>query len=223
MDLVWASVNALSLISDLQVQNNLTDSDYFPVTLELLSGDCTRAKHPVNTISKHTLFKWKDSDSSTYIMYLAASNTCEIINTTNPDLQGQKIIKSIKEAAEFTNMKIVLESNSKSKPSKPWFNSECKNAKKVAQKAVKACFKSNVSPEYRHACIDAKKEYKKTIKTRKLDYINNIKNKFSAVRNSKDFWVAVRKCSRVKKWTKGPSVEDWNTFYANIYQDSFGA
>ncbi|XP_057335088.1 uncharacterized protein LOC130673891 [Microplitis mediator] len=215
IDLVWISQNALTLVKDLRVLSDFTSLDHFPVLLELLTNEPNVLEHQ-SPSSSCPSYKWKPDASHAYLMYLAAADCSEFFNSDDVNYRSSFLTELIKEAASYAGLRKDRKTPNNF-DSKPWFDHDCVNAKKTVSECLKKCFKVNFQSEDKLEYLRAKKYYKEVTKAKKEKYIEDLRTKFSNVRNSLEFWKAVRCYSPRPRLQKGPSIESWNNFYRNAY------
>lgn len=194
IDLVWVDASCLQYVLDLEVLMEPSLSDRRPVYLSLnvlsngnLNSSFTPLGKPVTSI------KWTNSCVNEFQQYLRSVET----PSTN-SLQTQQLYEllhsTLFEAADKAGILITkIPSVQQSYRLNPWFDVNCKEAKRKLRKALrtyKACRFSTNSNTNVAIC---KKTYRDICANKKKTYMQNIKDAFANLTNPTSFWAAVRK------------------------------
>lgn len=123
---------------------------------------------------------------------------------------------AVRESAQYACMHTRITDRPTKKISKPWFDKDCFVAKKQVWNLLKNCFRSNFDPQDKTAYIEQKRSYEKLLATKKDHFSQHIQDSFAQVKNSNQFWKALRSCKIDKSMNIGPSIEKWNNFYTKI-------
>lgn len=200
IDIALISTDAIFDISSFQVMN-IPLSSHLPCQIVL--------KYQANMPDMHTLtrLKWNECRENEFFSHF------NNIRIQASERNYEHFIDTIYNAAEKAGMlrKIVIGKQN----SKKWFDKDCKIARKdmtVALNQAKCCGWELGAVRYRNA----QKHYKYLIRMKKENHYSSIRMQLTSIKNSKDFWSAVKLLRAGPKVPCQVSEEEWLVFYNNM-------
>lgn len=150
IDLIWSNIMGFNNIVDFRVIYSVTVSDHFPVAVFIEEKTLESKKKTIPGL------KWNDNNS---IEYFELMKMCEFRENKNKSINELEngLITAITNNARKLGM--IKKERYKGGTSKPWFDNDCINCKKILKDLLKECkickFKEeNLVKTY----IDTKKE-----------------------------------------------------------------
>lgn len=219
VDQVWINFHAIDTISKLEIIP-VSTSEHSICNLHI------KKKHPhentlptTKTYTHKEVTKWNEDKMVSFQKSLDMSKLI-YFNSPNIDNLQDNLMCALKTAAQDSDMVQHWKTKSSSilRESRPWFNAECLRAKKKVRSSLKQCKKSKFQQEDSISLyILNKKEYQKTLKNEKNKYYLNISEKMCNIKNSKEFWLTVKKIKPNKTNKNSISPESWGHFLRTTY------
>ena len=104
--------------------------------------------------------------------------------------------------------------------SKPWFDKDCKHAKKESKRLLK-CFRSSRSEYNLNEYINSKQKYKELCKTKSGKYNRLFLEKLdSSAGNSSQFWGQIRRLTGKQRTEPNISTSDWYKHFKSLFSAS---
>lgn len=215
IDFAFIDLMNLHLVHDFTVEQSILPSDHFPITLDLLgppSGPVATQKQ----IPRPSRLTWKRERINEYIHSLSEPSSLIFDRTAETNTLMASLYRSISKAADTAGMRIKESQSNSFRPHKPWFDRECREAKRKTDKLLQSCQDSAFQPPDTSEYHTSKKSYFDLMNEKKNEFYDNIREKIANTRSPGDFWQAIRSC---RKKTASPQldVQVWQSFYADIY------
>ncbi|CAG5100739.1 Protein of unknown function [Cotesia congregata] len=222
IDLVWIDLPALHHVVDLEVVLEPTLSDHRPVNLKIavdiaVDVENVKACNTRKPLTPSLRIKWSDNAKDDYSYHLA--NCISPISSNDLDSQYNSIHSAIFTAADKANL-VMRRSNSGqsfSNEDSPWYDLECKLAKREYRKSLKIYKKENHSQPARTEAAKYKKIYRDICKVKQKEYNKQINDAFNAVSMPTNFWAAIRKLTYKTGLRSSIPIDSWNDFYSKVY------
>ncbi|CAG5093321.1 Similar to X-element\ORF2: Probable RNA-directed DNA polymerase from transposon X-element (Drosophila melanogaster) [Cotesia congregata] len=218
IDLIWVNILGLQHVSDMWVEDMVTNSDHLPVTIRLhtgLIGDLVQAEQNSMQLSP---LRWNENHADLFRHYITWSSLIKIdTNSASVDDFNKQLTVAITEAAREAQMSQASRKYSPERKSKPWFDNSCKDRKAMLKNILRQCKLSNNSDPVWAIYLQSKKDYYSYLKLRKQEYINVIQAKFAKTRNIKDFWDTVKSVQRSSRSQNSIALVEWENFFHKVY------
>lgn len=213
IDLVWINWNYVHLIDNMFIDYNINNSDHFPCVLQLrnIGNNNTNSNNNLPCIQFQN-YKWNESKILEYQEFLQTG--------LNDDCESYSdLVTIIENAANMTGMIQKIYINQKNiEKNKTWFDKSCKEHKKKVRNALKVCRNSNFELNTLNAYLKEKQEYNKVKETAKRKYYNEIEINLTNVKNSVEFWKAVKCIKNRRKYVNNISITEWETYLIKLYK-----
>ncbi|XP_044589182.1 uncharacterized protein LOC123268266 [Cotesia glomerata] len=219
IDLVWANLTGIHLINDLQILPEGTLSDHFAVevTLNISLASPPVSHSTISSLSPPKL-RWNPQAQEAYTSnMLMSQNLKTTYETATTDFLHTNLVTAITAAAKelemiTKNKQNILQANS----NKPWFDKDCRDAKKKLNRALKTAKAANFNLPETNEYLKDKKTYKELISAKLKSYKLTVVQRFSDISNTTQFW---RTYNSFKIRTHSPSLplDTWIEFYKNVY------
>ena len=232
LDYYLLSLDGLSILPQIKLEvNDMIDSDHLPVSL-VINFDQIKATNSEQVSNKETVTRtiWqKDKVSEFRDNFISLDCKTMLDKATeeidsNIDTALQTFNECLKTAANCMQ-KQIKQPNSRSNA--PWFDEECKKARKECRKKLKT-LKKNMKrsktscEESRVEFVKSRKGYKKLIRLKKQA---NQKSKAESLENNlhnpSTFWKEVKNlggcnCKTIENKLK---IEDWYKHFQNVFKE----
>ena len=120
-------------------------------------------------------------------------------------------------SADCMKKEIVVSDRISHKPRAPWFDVECKEARKEVYGALKK-YRDSKSAEDKELYTHVRKRYKGLLREKKSRHYISVREKLmSNLQNSRTFWGIVRKSTRRPSSPANISLEDWKIHFEKMY------
>lgn len=215
IDLAACSWAHLDTVLDFKVMDIVTGSDHMPICVDLnvslnsnLPGD--------GGLPGQLRFAWNRDLKDNFITQMKHSRAVAWFPGTVDQL-STNLIDTIKEKALRSGMAKQISTSRKLPNRKPWYDSECRGAKKKARAALKdAKAKQFIEPsKSRYSSL--KNAYKELLEKKKVEYAKNLTNQLAETRNSKMFWQVIN-LFRKRSFKANPIAGiTWQRFLENVY------
>ena len=181
LDLALCSPSIFTSLS-FSVENNLYNSDHFPLIVTLSDQYSCTNERPVN-------YRLDKADWDTFM--ILSSLNFDMINTSNIDEATSNVTEAIIKAANFS---IPKTGTKPPKFFKPWWNSQCRQTYKDQRKAWDT-FRSDPTQENLIAFKRARANARQTRKRSQRECWENYVSSISPSTNSKTVWNKIKKIS----------------------------
>lgn len=224
IDLVWVNMRCLPLIADLRVNTIMTGSDHFPVILELVypfpaTADVPHDAQPKTANPSGMAASWSAEKCARFESGMLGSQRLRLdFNLASVDEQYGNLTAAIMEEGQKAGiLKPKSLPRGPRRRHKPWYDEECVSAKNAANTALMEYRSSGFAEDLKLPSRMAASTYKNIVKAKRQAHDLVIINALANVRNSREFWEAVKKC-RPRNYTPPCiSLSRWVNFYRNVY------
>lgn len=223
IDLVYINLECTNFILDLSVLPHVSLSDHLPVCLKIALPTTTQTictPQGDSGATRTDRLRWDKTKQAAYAdsitTQLQLDPPTDARHPTSDDMNDE-LISIIRTAAEQTGMLLSISARGNTKPSAIWFDHDCALWKKKLAVSLKLAKKNNFADPFREEFLSTKKHYKFVTENKKLAYDAQIRDKFTLVRNSKEFWAAFRSLKRGSISTNPIQVNDWISFYNSVF------
>lgn len=218
VDLVWIDHPHLHLANTLTVEHIPTASDHHPVVLEL-TGTTIAADHQETTHNtRMTRYKWNSSKCSEYQRLIGDNEIAQLdgIGNQTADELNATVLAAIRGASNALGMTVTT-TGTTTRHDKPWFDFQCRRAKKDLKNALKNCKATNFEVESKSIYLACKRDYTTLIKNKRSSHQTATRDAFANVKNSIEFWKLYRKLNYKKAPTNPIDVHTWENFFREQY------
>lgn len=219
VDLVWIDVPHAHLVSSLSVAYTPHLSDHHPVEIELLFTQPLPTENRETNFRRQCRLVWDSAKADDYAILLQNANfqPGPASHTVSIEDWNDLLTGRIRDAAHKLQMISKPMPLVSTRCDKPWFDQDCRKAKKLLSKSVREFKKHPLSNEHNANYLSAKREYKNLVSTKKDNYELKIQNCFANVFNSNEFWGVYRRFNRKILSNNQIPLTQWELFYKNIY------
>lgn len=192
VDLIFVNLKLATRVNDFEVHDGITSSDHFPCILRCFQ----EYSQPPISISRRfssspmKRFRWAASKSKVFKECILGLHE-DVPSAGFSDFLRKSIWAA---AAECGGMLVGSSSNPSScrAPKFAWFDQECRSAKYFMCKAFRFAKRNSYDPDLIEAYLVRKKRYTSLVKQKKLEFNTLLENKLANVKNSVEFWSAVK-------------------------------
>lgn len=214
-------------------QTPLSDHSQINVFLKKLTGNIHSKKQPNKLYNINQSFRWAPNSAEAFIETL---NSNEMMNSiqffNNSQYQNNKdgvnsatqnINCIFQKAASKANLRKPKQCNIRSKNqnvSDKWFDNECKTIRKHLRQMSNKKHKQQNNPELRYEYFETLKQYKQTLKCKKLNYTNKTLDEIENAIDQNQFWDMWNNLSTTKP--QELAIQDvgiWKTYFDNLYKN----
>lgn len=161
IDLVWINQQALHQVVDLEIILEPSLSDHRPVNLKIAAGEENTATHShTKSTTRTTWIKWSDNAKDDFCRHLDSYTSSN--NSTDLDSHYTALHSAILFASDKAKL-LTTRNNSGHTPTareSPWYDTECKVAKREYRKSLRTCKKENFRQQARSESAKCKKNIK---------------------------------------------------------------
>lgn len=137
-------------------------------------------------------------------------------STADVDSINKNFINAISETAELTGHIKTYKPVNNQQIHKPWFDNDCKYAKKRLKAALKLAKSASFNSASVSKYLNARQEYKNTLNSKATLYRNDIIDKFADVKNMLQFWRTYNSFNSKMSHSPPLGIDIWDKFYKNI-------
>ena len=134
------------------------------------------------------------------------------------------LMKNARNIPSVTNKNTRCINNSSSKKGnkkKPWYSMDCRALKRNLDYTCKAINKHPENTELRGTFYKLRREYKKILRKKKLDYERNLIQKLEeSSQQGNDFWKKFQKINSTKDKETLPEPIDIQNYFSNLYNEN---
>lgn len=140
-------------------------------------------------------------------------------NNLNADSLNSNLVEAIRQAAEKTDMQLTTTSGHRNNfPSKPWFDTDCRNMKYLLAQLHSTCRSHSFSGASSNNIFHQhKRDYQKLITTKKQEYKKKITIDSTMVSDVTKSWSVVRSVKCIATFTPLLPNQTWDRFYSQVY------
>lgn len=204
-----------SNLKKLEILDVISNSDHIPIALTL------QTQHPVfqNEIVKKIVWNSK-AEKKFYNKML--SITSPGIQENDVNRLNKLMAEAVTSAAENCNMYKTFKN--KGGNGKPWFDLECKYAKREVRNKLKLWKKDFANKNLGDQFLMAKSNFKKLVELKKMTYEINRVNILKSTKNKRKFWNSLyfRKSKKKNKINK-IGLDEWQSFIESMYSEKKSA
>jgi len=211
IDLGFCSHNILNTINSFKVHSWM-ESDHFPISIKF---EDTQPSKPSMKFEKLVWDSNKTQISGRLLVIEIAKSSEAKMNNLN---------KCVWEAPKKCELvKTVVTYQTPRPKSCPWFDEECKTAKKTMKISLKNLRKPwrTAKEKTQDACeyISLKKIYKSTRMTKRIQPFEKIQLIILNAKNGSDFWDAMRIYRSKKEFLQNSiSNQDWKKYFSDVFK-----
>ena len=220
VDHVLSTVDMIDLIHDLRIESRI-ESDHLPLTFTC--GGINTVKNYSNDNTTLSKYIWDEDKAALYAEYLANENTQQKIVelsgllVTDIELSLMKFNEIIMNAGKC--MQVTIRTGGNAGIKNPWFDEECKVAKKEAKHALtKVRLAERRNDEVRAERLREYKikraTYQNMVKRKKMDYKQNIFDKLkNNAGDSSAFWSLIKGIRSVRQGIPDIDMNKWEEHF----------
>lgn len=214
VDLVWVNILMANDIRELKVTEKSLHSDHLPLRLQLEGYEQEEPEQ--NEVEETTIKKY---------IWDEEKKKREFAQQLENGIDGN-IYLSLKNAIHTTSVKLNMtlekkiskNTNFKLK-NKPWYNKLCRNLKFKMRQEFRKWKRNEHNPI--HTYLEAKKQYKETVKEEAKKYEQNIQKVLANVKNSTEFWKEINRFRGKKKYVKNViPIETWDQYLHSLFDQA---
>ena len=187
-------------------------TNHFPISIEFSSA---LVDTPVE-IKSVVKIKWDSKKCSEFCRILDFEMNGRSISTID------QILNSIRKSADYCGMTKQCKLNGdKVMRGAPWFDANCKNAKKTVYQALRKLRSTKTNDDYVSHYIKAKRNYNEVLIIAEKEHFSNIQLKLNSSKNPKEFYQALS-IFRNKKLNLGirkqVPIETFKVYFENVFK-----
>lgn len=215
IDLFWCSAGDISIVSDLRVLDDcLCPSAHFPVQMHLYYTEKINCVNPGVDSESGVVFKWYPSGRVSYSSAMALMPEVSLVHLNSQE-SFLNLTSAIRSVACDVGMVGRRGRPGGGRGAQPWFNYDLRSRKKAASKLLKVCRSHDFTEPYLSDYLNAKREYRKVVRQRKLDHERTLVQRLSSSRNQTQFWRTLQGFRRERN-VSVISLDRWEEFYSNL-------
>jgi hypothetical protein len=225
VDLVWTNATGYFEDLDMEVENLTAESTHLICILKYavqLRDTCTTNDTDQSTHAGFARLFWGMEKYPMYIQFLNQSQLL-YFNSTDVEELYKNMCDAIYDAGDHTDMKKQRMKLTQSKwnlRDKEWFNSDCKNKKKIVNRKYRECQKKHFNdPSLVKQYITTRNEYRKLLRLTRRNFNEKKMNLIGNTKNSKQFWESIKKARQRSQQDIIISINQWESFYEQHYQE----
>lgn len=199
IDLAFASYNMLTNVTEMKVHNS-TYSTHSPCSIQIGEAEET-------DITYQEKMTWSPQKKDAYKAALFTQT-----NQDNNSLESMN--KAIKQAAQDSGQMRII--TSQSAHFKPWFDKECRDTKKLLNRAIYKARRVGWKMKERQAVVQLRRDYHALKKTKKDEYFDKLQKDINAIFNPEGFRKAVKACKKKTYSTNPIDAVTWENFYKTL-------
>jgi hypothetical protein len=219
IDHVWINVMAVNTINKFIISDFILNSDHLPLLLE--TNLCTdRVARIENVIFKQNLI-WIDSRKEQFRNLMEQSLRLQEFEGLSIEQNFNNLITAIMEVAQSLDMikkigdKIIFRN-------KPWYDLECNAKKRDVRRLYRLAKQHRFQGESLTDYLTEKKLYKTMLVSKKLNYYDTLRSNLVNVKNSQQFWKAVKVFRGRAGGENNVPMETWVSFLKKKYESCEG-
>ena len=226
VDYAIVNENLYNSIKMFQVLDPSTGSDHSPIKIELELKKKTLEKINEQLVEKPQPIRW---NSKTEFIFRNRMNSAEMTQllqeidellTTDADIN--KVVEKIGEIYD-TDLNKEKQKNRTKKKTKPaqkrWYDKTCEEASRQLKQTAKLLSRSPKNPNIRGNFQKARKQYKKIIKSKKIEWRNKTIQQLEKIEanNPKEYWKLVKELRENKQNDKEFDAKKFTDFFEKLY------
>ncbi|CAL8135999.1 unnamed protein product [Orchesella dallaii] len=223
VDYIWVNTSSLTEIYDFAVEE-VSASDHQPIAAIIdwpPPVPFSTAHGTVCCPGQFTMekFKWVPEKAGEFTDFLKAHQFTSGHDDSPSDLY-QCIVQAVKSAARSSSMTYTFRPTDRIEQSNPpWYDAECKQAKKELRRAKRKCKKNAYKQRYVDLHLKCKKAYENIRLTKRTQYYSLLQDSLSSSANPKDFWNTVRQLRSTRRQENPISKPTWERFYSHVLKN----
>lgn len=163
--------------------------------------------------------KWAPSRAAEYNSLLASELTPMTFDEpANVESLLSQLVSSVIRAATTLEMTTRVGSRRQTGASRQlWFDRECRTHRTTLRRTLREARKNNFSDSTRSTYLATKKSYQTLLRVKSENHEQTLRDKFAAVRNTRDFWLAYKSSKPRKFIAPCIDIPGWEDFYGTIF------
>ncbi|CAL8100782.1 unnamed protein product [Orchesella dallaii] len=220
VDYIWVNTSSLTEVHDFTVEE-VSASDHQPISAIIdwpspvpsLNARGTVCCPGQVSIEK---FKWVPEKAGEFTDFLKTHQFSSRSDDSPSDMY-QCIAQAIKSAARASNMTYTVRpTNQIENKNPPWYDVECKQAKKELRRAKRKCKKNAYKQRYVDLHLKCIKAYEAISLAKRTQYYSLLQDSLSSTANPKDFWNTVRQLRSTRRQQCPITKPTWEKFYNQV-------
>ena len=219
VDHVICSIDMIDLIHELRIENRV-ESDHLPLAFRCGGLNMVKKQYNNTTLTKYI---WDSEKAAEYSDYLLREDTSLRIFElsglldTDVELSLTKFNEIIKDAGKC--MQVVIKTGGNKCTRNPWFDDECKSAKKEAKHALtKFRLASRKSDDVRAEKLKdyrvKRATYQNIIRKKKMEYRENVFEKLkNNAGDSSAFWSLIKSIRSTRQSIPDIEMKKWEEHF----------
>ncbi|UYV74309.1 hypothetical protein LAZ67_11002975 [Cordylochernes scorpioides] len=199
IDYCIVSQGILEKISDFRIETQMY-SDNLPLILKITAQNTYENKSKVEEYGV-TRYRW----------------TAEAIKTFNQELKELQVIKisNLDSSVNTFTQRITEAMSTSGIISKPWFDKNCYEMKKLTKESLKEYRRTNRKEDLESYALHRKK-YLGLLDDKRKKYIQEKQEILRYIKDSKSFWKTIALFKRATKIQGKITVQEWHEFYCEL-------
>ncbi|CAG5085024.1 Protein of unknown function [Cotesia congregata] len=170
VELVWVNASSLDLISEFRVDQSSYRSDHYPITVKIATGTHgPRTASPPTARRTVSRLKWDQSAAPTFQHAMRWSPLAMFVNKDmSANSLNANLVKAIQLGAESSELISTSSNARKPLTHKPWFDVDCRSAKRQLMELHSICRSHNFSyPSNNGKFLQLRASYQKLVSDKK--------------------------------------------------------
>lgn len=188
IDFAFTDVTNLHLVHDFFVDQLILPSDHFPITLDLLvPPSCSPPICDQECFPRPLRLVWKRERIDNYLRNISENTLLTFDPTADLNTSMATLYQCITEAADIAGMRSKPFNSNSFRAVKPWYDRECRDAKRRTSQLLQTCQSSAFQPLPTSAFRTSRKSYFDLISEKKTEYFNNLRESIAKTRSPGEF------------------------------------
>lgn len=186
IDLVFVNVENVSEIRDSCIISRAGSSDHFPVRIELWATPemVVEDNIGVEARPRQSILKWIPEKAEQYQNEIRqSSRILHLHRVQSIESLYENMVEAVKEVSQAIGMSKTVSNGTSGVQArsgcKPWFDKDCKVAKKNLEKGTDECIQDRLALNKRENFVEMRKIYRYLIARKKEEYRDKIKASFA--------------------------------------------
>ncbi|UYV62176.1 hypothetical protein LAZ67_1008122 [Cordylochernes scorpioides] len=208
IDYCIVSQGILEKISDFRIETQMY-SDHLPLILKITVQNTYENKSKVEEYGV-TRYRWTADGINTFKQEL---KELQVVKISNLDSSVNTFTQRITEAMSTSGIMYLT----KGAPgqSKPWFDKNCYEMKKLTKESLKEYRRTNRKEDLESYALHRKK-YLGLLNDKRKKYIQEKQEILRYIKDSKSFWKTIALFKRATKIQGEITVQEWHEFYCEL-------
>ncbi|UYV72782.1 hypothetical protein LAZ67_10000673 [Cordylochernes scorpioides] len=208
IDYCIVSQGILEKISDFRIETQMY-SDHLPLILKLTVQNTYENKSKVEEYGV-TRYRWTAEGIKTFKQEL---KKLQVVKISNLDSSVNNFTQRITEAMSTSG--IMHSTKGATGKSKPWFDKNCYEMKKLTKESMKEYRRTNRKEDLESYALHRKK-YLGLLDDKRKKYIQEKQEILRNIKDSKSFWKTIALFKRATKIQGEITVQEWHEFYCEL-------